>query len=127
MRKCLRTKEMDSKAKNEWNLYLGRLGRHPGGVVSEKQANDARTLWEQLTLKAPRLAAPQAGPSKDGDVFQMIWNQGAHHLEVDFTNDEPIRWFYLHRPDDKTEGGCLPSQRPLSADFLDVVQMITGG
>jgi hypothetical protein len=71
----------------EWENYLSRLEK------TTSVADAVRKVWSHLK---PRLWAPEASPTDDGD-FIIVWDRGPHHLQVRILTSGRYDWFYRNR------------------------------
>jgi hypothetical protein len=71
----------------EWESYLAKLEK------TTSVADKVRRVWSHLK---PRLWAPEASPTDDGD-FIMVWDRGPHHLQVRILASGLYDWFYRNR------------------------------
>ena len=96
----------------KWTAFLNGL--------SGNYADAARALWGKLVRSVPQIRIPQAGPTPDGS-FQLVWDRGEHHVEVDVYPEGHLEWFYRNRRTGEVEGadeqiGDLP---PLLVKHLE--------
>lgn len=66
-------------------------------LVSKNIADSAWELWQGLDDHfLGELPVPTASPGPDGQIL-YTWDQGEHHLEIEFVVNEPATMFYMNR------------------------------
>jgi len=54
-------------------------------------------LWDAIQASNPNILEPQAGPTAEGDMLEMVWDREEHHFDVDILADGTFEWFYCNR------------------------------
>ena len=89
----------------DWQRFLSQL--------QGPRAPEVRALWGRLRADMPWLPLPRAGMLPD-DGFQLVWDEGRHHVDIELVGDSQAEWFYLDREtretvgEDFSLGGTLP-------------------
>lgn len=80
-------------------------------------APDVRALWTRLRADLAWLAVPHAGVLPDGN-FQLVWNEGRHHINIEVVGRGQAEWFYLDRETRETAGDEFLVRNPLPRALL---------
>jgi hypothetical protein len=83
-----------------WQQHLAKLQASHGSLSSEQVAS-LSLFWQRLASWAP---PPTQAGSVPGGVFQLVWDSGSHHIEVDIRADGLLEWFYRNRQTRAFEG-----------------------
>jgi len=97
-----------------WNLYLEAL--KASGSSRDEQVSFVRDFFLQIRETIDdKFPLPHAGPTPDG-AFQLVWDRGSHHIDIDIYQDGTFEWFYSNRltnafyGDEGCKIGSLPSE-----------------
>ena len=66
-------------------------------VLPDKCIQASKDLWETIRASFPSIPEPQAGPTAEGDMLEMVWDREEHHFDVDINADGTFDWFYCCR------------------------------
>lgn len=80
-------------------------------------APDVRALWTRLRADLAWLVVPHAGTLPDGN-FQLVWNEGRHHINIELVGPGQAEWFYLDRETRETDGDEFLVRNPLPRALL---------
>jgi hypothetical protein len=107
---------------NSWDQYLE--GIQISGSFSGEHIDFVRNFVLHLRREIdPDFPLPHAGPTPDGN-FQLVWDRGIHHLDVDVYSDGMFEWFYTNRETKEFFGNenCLSGSMP--AEFSQCLRYI---
>ena len=77
-----------------------------GAILPEECLEASKELWEAIQVSNPDIPEPQAGPTAEGDLLEMVWDREEHHFDVDINPDGTFDWFYCNRQcSDSAVGG----------------------
>lgn len=97
-----------------WAEYLAGLSSRR---LSPNHAKAVVSLWQALRAEVPDLPVPVAGLTDDA-TFQIAWDRGRFHLDVDVARDGTIEWFYADRDSPRSDSGEAASVTPASLQHL---------
>lgn len=86
-------------------------------LISPEIAKKSLEVFKYLNKKY-KLAVPAACTGPDGQMF-YCWDNNEHHLEIEFSNDEPIYFFYRNRINNELFGDDY--KEPLTEEMTEKV------
>lgn len=87
----------------EWDMYLDSLRGKAG--IDAQMAKAIRAFWTRLEEDFHHQPpVPVAGPTEQ-HTFILVWDQGRHHVEVEFLDGDTVEWFYRDRQTESIEAG----------------------
>lgn len=104
----------------QWDAHLANLS------LPVVHAEAVRSVWAGLRRQVLALPVPSAGPSDDGEVFQLVWDREVHHLEIDIKGDETAEWFYMRRDTEETAFESFVIAEGLPSALLESAVKLAG-
>lgn len=99
-----------------WEEYLSRVVKHDEALSGRPQKDALRSMWTTLSNALTPLPS-QAGFAEDG-VFQLVWDYGALHVDIDFLPGGGLEWFYRDRLSEDADSGEIESVQQVPERLL---------
>jgi hypothetical protein len=78
-----------------WNYYLEDLKK--SGELGERHIDFIKSFFLHVRDTIDKgFPLPHAGPTPDG-AFQLVWDRGIHHVDVDIYPNGIFEWFYSNK------------------------------